>query len=65
MSKLPKEEDDEYDFVDIDELKAQEEEMKVEIEDGVYVVTGARVRKIVGSTILTIMNPCSISKERL
>ena len=50
LSKLPKEEDDEYDFVDIDELKAQEEEMKVEIEDGVYVVTGARVRKIVGST---------------
>lgn len=50
LSKLPKEEEDEYDFVDIDELKAQEEEMKVEIEDGVYVVTGARVRKIVGST---------------
>lgn len=50
LSKLPPQEDDEYELLDLDELKAQEEELRVEIEDGVYVVTGGRVRRIVGST---------------
>lgn len=50
LSNLPEEDDDEYDVFDLDELRQQEEEMRVEIEDGVYVVTGSRVRKIVGST---------------
>ena len=50
LSNLPEEDDDEYDVFDLDELRQQEEEMRVEIEDGVYVVTGSRVRMIVGST---------------
>lgn len=51
LSKLP-EEEEEYEFADIELLKAKEEEMKIEIEDGIYYVTGGRVRKIVGSTNL-------------
>lgn len=49
LSKLPEEEDD-YEIVDIAELKQEEEEMRVETVDGVYFVTGERVRRIVGST---------------
>lgn len=49
LSSLP-EDDDEYELLDIDELKRSEEEMRVEIEDGVYYVTGGRVKRIVGST---------------
>ncbi len=50
LSTLPDEEDDDYEIFDLDEMRQQEEEMRVEIEDGVFVVTGGRVRKIVGST---------------
>lgn len=50
LSNLPDEVEDDYDVFDLDELRQQEEEMRVEIEDGVYIVTGGRVRKIVGST---------------
>lgn len=50
LSTLPDEVDDEYEVFDLDELRQQEEEMRVEIEDGVFIVTGGRVRKIVGST---------------
>lgn len=49
LSSLPDDEED-YEVFDIDELRRTEEEMRVEVEDGVYVVTGGRVRKIVGST---------------
>ncbi len=50
LSTMPEEIDEEYEVFDLDELRQQEEEMRVEIEDGVYIVTGGRVRKIVGST---------------
>ncbi len=50
LSSLPDDDEDDYEVFDIDELRREEEEMRVEIEDGVYVVTGGRVRKIVGST---------------
>ncbi len=50
LSTLPEDTDDDYEVFDLDELREQEEEMRIEIEDGVYIVTGARVRKIVGST---------------
>ena len=49
LSILP-EDEEEYELLDIDELKRSEEEMRVEIEDGVYYVTGGRVKRIVGST---------------
>ena len=50
LSKLPEEDDEDYEILDLEDLRAQEEELRVEIEDGVYVVTGGRVRRIVGST---------------
>ena len=49
LSTMP-EEDESFEVFDIDELRREEEEMRLEIEDGVYVLTGDRVRKIVGST---------------
>lgn len=49
LSILP-EDEEEYELLDIDELKRSGEEMRVEIEDGVYYVTGGRVKRIVGST---------------
>ncbi len=49
LSTLPEEEDD-FEVFDLDELREEEEKLAVEIEDGVYIVTGSRVRKIVGST---------------
>ena len=50
LSALTDDDEDDYEVFDIDELRREEEEMRVEIEDDVYVVTGGRVRKIVGST---------------
>lgn len=50
LSTLPDEEDDDYEIFDLEEMRQQEEELKIEIQDGVFVVTGGRVRKIVGST---------------
>ncbi len=51
LSNLPHEtEDEDYEVFDLDELRQEEEEMRVEVEDNVYIVTGGRVRKIVGST---------------
>lgn len=49
LSTLPEEEDEDYEMFDFDEYKP-EEEITVEIVDGVYIVKGMRVRKIVGST---------------
>ena len=50
LSELPEEEVDESEFIDIDMLKSKEEEMKVEVVDGIFYVTGERVRRIAGST---------------
>ena len=50
LSELPEEEIDESEFIDIDMLKTKEEEMKVEVVDGIFYVTGERVRRIAGST---------------
>lgn len=49
LSTLPEEDDEDYEMFDFDEYKP-EEEITVEIVDGVYIVKGMRVRKIVGST---------------
>ncbi len=49
LSTLPEEEDD-FEVFDLEEMREEEERLAVEIEDGVYIVTGSRVRKIVGST---------------
>ena len=49
LSTLPEEEDEDYEMFDFDEYKPKEE-ITVEIVDGVYIVKGMRVRKIVGST---------------
>ncbi len=50
LSELPEEVDDITDFVAIEDLRQKEEEMKVEKIDGIYYVTGERVRRIAGST---------------
>ena len=50
LAELPDEEVDETEFIDIEQLKNKEEEMKVEKVDGIYYVTGERVRRIAGST---------------
>lgn len=50
LAELPDEEVDETEFIDIEQLKNKEEEMKVEVVDGIYYVTGERVRRIAGST---------------
>ncbi len=50
LSTMPEEVDEDYEVFDIDELRREEEEMRVEVEEGVYILTGDRVRKIVGST---------------
>lgn len=49
LSTLPEEEDD-FEVFDLEELREEEEKLAVEVEDGVYIVTGSKVRKIVGST---------------
>ncbi len=49
LSELPEEEEDDYDFLDLDEER-QNDTIEVRVEDGVYVVEGLYVRKVVGST---------------
>ncbi len=49
LSTLPEEEDD-FEVFDLEEIREEEEKLAVEVEDGVYIVTGSRIRKIVGST---------------
>lgn len=41
---------DDTEIVDLNQLKSKEEEMRVEISDGIYYITGERVRRIAGST---------------
>ncbi len=49
LAELPEEEPEDYDYLDIDEVR-QNDSIEITIEDGVYIVEGMYVRKIVGST---------------
>lgn len=49
LAELPDEEDEDYDYLDLDEVR-QNDSIEITIEDGVYIVEGMYVRKIVGST---------------
>ena len=49
LAELPEEEDEDYDYLDLDEVR-QNDSIEITIEDGVYIVEGMYVRKIVGST---------------
>ncbi len=49
LSELPVEEDDDYDYLDLDEVR-KADNIEITVEDNVYIVEGMYVRKIVGST---------------
>ena len=49
LDQLPDEDEDDYDYLDLDEER-KTDSIEITIEDGVYVVEGMYVRKIVGST---------------
>lgn len=49
LAQLPEEEEDDYDYLDLDEER-KTDNIEITIENGVYVVEGMYVRKIVGST---------------
>ncbi len=49
LAELPEEDDEEYDYLDLDEVR-QNDSIEITIDEGVYVVEGMYVRKIVGST---------------
>ncbi len=49
LSNLPEDEEDDYDYLDLDEER-KTDNIEIIIEDGVYIVEGMYVRKIVGST---------------
>ncbi len=49
LSKLPEEEEEEYDYLDLDEARA-DDPIEITVDNGVYIVEGMQVRKIVGST---------------
>ncbi len=49
LSQLPEEEDEDYDYLDLDEAR-ESGGIEITAEDGVFVVEGLYVRKIVGST---------------
>ncbi len=49
LAELPEEEDEDYDYLDLDEAR-QDDSIEIAVEDGVYIVEGMYVRKIVGST---------------
>lgn len=49
LAQLPEEEEDDYDYLDLDEER-KTDTIEITIENGVYVVEGMYVRKIVGST---------------
>ena len=51
LRKLPEPEtEEEYDYLDLDALREEENAVTVRIENGVYVVEGLKARKIVGNT---------------
>ncbi len=49
LAELPEEEDEDYDYLDLDEAR-QNDSIEITIDGGVYIVEGMYVRKIVGST---------------
>lgn len=49
LCELPEEEEEEYDYLDLDEERAKDN-IEITVEDGVYIVEGMYVRKIIGST---------------
>ena len=49
LSELPVEEDDDYDYLNLDEAR-KADNIEITVEDNVYIVEGMYVRKIVGST---------------
>jgi len=49
LSELPEEEDEDYDYLDLDEVR-KADNIEITVDDGVYIVEGMYVRKIVGST---------------
>ncbi len=49
LSQLPEDEDDDYEYLDLDEER-KDDSIEITVEDGVYIVEGMYVRKIVGST---------------
>lgn len=49
LSQLPVEEDDDYEYLDLDEER-NNDDIEITIDNGVYIVEGMYVRKIVGST---------------
>ena len=49
LSQLPEDEGDDYDYLDLDEER-KDDSIEITVEDGVYIVEGMYVRKIVGST---------------
>jgi len=49
LAELPREEEDDYDYLDLDEVR-NNDSVEITVEDGIYIVEGMYVRKIVGST---------------
>ncbi len=49
LSELPEEEDEDYDYLDLDEVR-KADNIEITVDGGVYIVEGMYVRKIVGST---------------
>ncbi len=49
LAELPEDEEDDYDYLDLDEAR-QNDSIEITVEDGIYIVEGMYVRKIVGST---------------
>ncbi len=49
LAELPRDEEDDYDYLDLDEVR-NNDSIEITVEDGIYIVEGMYVRKIVGST---------------
>ncbi len=49
LAQLPEDEEDDYDYLDLDEER-KDDSIEITIDNGVYIVEGMYVRKIVGST---------------
>ncbi len=49
LAELPQEENEDYDYLDLDEAR-QNDSIEITVDNGVYIVEGMYVRKIVGST---------------
>ena len=49
LAQLPEDEEDDYDYLDLDEER-KDDSIEITVENGVYIVEGMYVRKIVGST---------------